>query len=84
VADQKPKYDRDEVITRLIAEQTQTSRILEECRIALASDQEFQGLSLPGGIKTIIRRYKEEQEKNLQLERELTQMMRAGKSRPGR
>ena len=72
---QKP-YDQEAVVARLIAEQAQTSRILGEIRKAISSDSEFVGLSLIGGIKTIVRRYQEERDKVVELNKELDRLVR--------
>ena len=74
-----PDIDRDAIIKRLIAEQSQTGQLIEQVKCAINSDPEFQGLSMVGGIKTIIRRYKEVQDKNMKLEKELTLMMQSKK-----
>jgi len=71
----QPEYDRDAVIKRLLAEQSQTNRLLDEVKMVIRSDKEFDGLSLVGGVKTIIRRYREEKDKNMKLERELSSML---------
>jgi len=70
-----PEYDPEKVIARLISEQSRTGRILADIQQAIDSDKEFQGLTLAGGIRTIIRRYKEEQEKNLKLKKEISSLM---------
>lgn len=79
VPDNEPEYDRDEVISRLLAEQRQTSKLLNEIRRAIDSDAEFQGLSHVGGVKAILRRYQEEKEKVFNLEKELTTLIRKKK-----
>jgi len=71
----QPEYDRDAVIKCLLAEQSQTNRLLDEVRMVIRSDKEFDGLSLVGGVKTIIRRYREEKDKNMNLEKELKSML---------
>lgn len=70
------QYDKDEVIDRLLKEQRKKNNILNDIEKVLNSDPEFQGLSLVGGVKTILRRYREEKEKNFQLNKELNQIVR--------
>lgn len=63
--------DPNEVITRLRSELRQSISMIDEVRLALTSDKEFDGLSFVGGVKAILKAYKEEKEKTFQLEKEL-------------
>ena len=68
--------DVHEVIDRLIAEQNQTRKIINDAKRALYSDSEFDGLTLVGGIKSLLRRYREERNKVEKLNRELDQIVK--------
>lgn len=78
-SEKRPYENPDEIIQRLISEQTQTGNILKQIRREINSCPEFEGLSLIGGIKTIIRRYKEEQSKNIDLTKELNRLIKRKK-----
>lgn len=69
---QNVKCDYEEVIERLLAEQRQTREVLNQIEMVYRTSPEFDGLSLVGGIKAIIKRYHEEQDKVRKLEKELT------------
>lgn len=69
-----PESDLQDVITRLRAEMAQKLSALHKITQIVNSDPEFSGLSLVGGVKAILRRYREVQEKNRKLEAELQRM----------
>jgi hypothetical protein len=60
----EPEPDLNAVIDRLTKEVTQVRNVIREVEFILSSDPEFQGLPVVGGVRTILRRYKEEQAKN--------------------
>lgn len=66
-----PEPDLPDAITRLRAEMTQKLGALAKIEQVVNSDPEFSGLSLLGGVKAILRRYREVQEENRKLEAEL-------------
>ncbi len=65
-----PDYDKDEVINRLIAENSQQNNILQQIRIALSMDKKYYGTSLIGGIKALIKEIQKIREENFQLKLE--------------
>lgn len=81
MADENKKSDPpienpEGIIQRLISEQNHTRNLLDEIKKELSSDSEFAGLSLVGGIRSLIRRYREEKTKVEKLNKELDQMLR--------
>lgn len=74
MASSKKIEDPEDVINRLIAEVAQDKRLLEDIRRVIHSDPEFDGLSLVGGVKTILRRYREEKEASDKLRKELNKI----------
>ena len=66
--------DYDATIERLLAEQRQIQETLNQIKLAYSTVSEFEGLSLVGGIKAIIKRYLEEQNKVRMLEKELANL----------
>ena len=67
----QPKSDLNEVIKRLRHELAFTRDRIAQVELVIRMDREFDGLSLIGGVKTILRRFHEEKDKNFELEREL-------------
>jgi hypothetical protein len=67
----KPAFDHEAVIARLINEQVQTKKIILQIEKTLRSDPEFDGLTALGGVKAILKRFHEEQDKARALEKEL-------------
>ncbi len=66
-----PETDLEEVIVRL---RNELSRIIareNNIKRLISSDAEFDGLTVIGGITTILKRLHEEQDKNRELETEL-------------
>ena len=49
----KKKYDADEVVDRMIAEQARTGNLLKEIQKVVNSTKEFEGMTILGGIKSI-------------------------------
>ena len=72
----KKKYDADEVVDRMIAEQARTGNLLKEIQKVVNSTKEFEGMTILGGIKSILRRYREEQETVRKLNKELDDMLK--------
>ena len=72
----KKKYDADEVVDRMIAEQARTGNLLKEIQKVVNSTKEFEGMTILGGIKSILRRYREEQENVRKLNKELDDMLK--------
>ena len=70
----KPKHppsNKDEVIERLIAENTQQNELLERLRVEIRLERSFEGCSLLGGLKAIIKDYHKKQDEVTLLKREV-------------
>jgi len=77
----EPTYDHEAVITRLLSEQAQTRKILDNIRRTLSSDPQFEGLSGDAGVKAVLKKLHEEQDKVVSLEQELTRIQHNKKKR---
>jgi hypothetical protein len=71
-----PDSDQEEIIARLRAESAIDRDLLNQIRRVLSEDSEFEGLSLVGGVRAILRRYREEKERNFKLEKELSRAIK--------
>ena len=71
------KYE--EVLVRLRAELAQSKEVKSAVEVILRSDVEFDGLSVIGGVRAILRRYYEEREKCRDLEQELKKFVTKSK-----
>ena len=77
-----PKGDKEQsIIDRLIAEQTHSAKIFDEIKLIMSLDQEFDGLSLVGGVKAILRRFHEEEEKVKKLKKEISDLIHKQRGR---
>lgn len=65
-----PPSNKDEVIERLIAENTETNKLLEKLRVEIRLDGNFAGCSILGGLKAIIKALHDEKDENFNLKRE--------------
>lgn len=63
--------DYEEVLSRLRAELSQSQEVRKSVELILRSDAEFDGLSVVGGVRAILRRYHEEKDRCRELEQEL-------------
>jgi len=63
----KSSQNLDDVIRRLMEENSQDKRTLQKIEQILSQDPEFYGLSIVGGVQAIYRRYLEEKAKNNKL-----------------
>lgn len=69
-----PPSNKDEVIDRLINENTKANQLLEELRLQIRLDGEFEGCSLLGGLKAIINAYRKVKDENLTLKSEIQKL----------
>lgn len=70
----QPIIDHDKVIDTLINENKQQKGLLEEIRMTLNSQGEFDGLSIVGGVKALLKKYLETKEKAFVLEIKLKKL----------
>ena len=63
-----PTTKPEEVIQRLIDENTQHAKLMNEIRLMLSSEPEFDGLTMLGGVKALLKRFRETKDKVFDLE----------------
>ena len=67
--------DPDDTINRLIQEIAQDKRVLHDIQRVINSDPEFEGCSMIGGVKAMLRRYREERDAHKELDRQLMKIL---------
>ena len=65
----KPK--NDELFDRIMSESRGYKRTLDEIQKILDSSPKFQGMTLTGGVKAILKAFNDEQERSFKLTKEL-------------
>ena len=73
----KPKHppsNKDEVIERLISENTKANGLLEQLRLELRMEGSVDGCSLLGGFKALIKALHEEKDENVRLRAEIRKL----------
>jgi hypothetical protein len=63
-----PKISSEEVIQRLICENNQHANLMNEIRLMLCSEPEFDGMTMVGGVKSLLKRFREIKDKSFELE----------------
>jgi hypothetical protein len=53
----QPEPDLNEVIERLRAELQHERDVIQQVKLALSSSREFDGLSVVGGVKAVLKKY---------------------------
>jgi predicted RNase H-like nuclease (RuvC/YqgF family) len=67
--------DYEAILERLTNECRQLGTLLAEAKKELYMEKEFDGLTLPGGIRALKKRYYDERDKVEKLTKELNKMM---------
>ena len=68
MSDGHPKLKPEEVIQRLIDENNQHANLMNEIRLMLCSEPEFDGMTMVGGVKALLKRFREVKDKVFELE----------------
>lgn len=63
-----PTTKPEEVIQRLIDENTQHAKLMNEIRLMLSSEPELDGMTMVGGVKALLKRFREIKDKVFVLE----------------
>ena len=63
-----PTTKPEEVIQRLIDENSQHAKLMNEIRLMLCSEPEFDGMTMVGGVKALLKRFREVKDKVFELE----------------
>lgn len=67
-------YDPDRVLARLMQEVRQCHFLLTTLKEVLYSDQRYEGLTLIGGFKAVLKDAREQRERIRELEREVDRL----------
>ena len=77
MTEQRPKHppsNKDDVIERLICENTQVNGVLEQIRLELRLEGEFEGCSILGGFRAVIKALHKQKDENVKLKAEIRRL----------
>jgi hypothetical protein len=74
ILDKTCEKDLEESLERTLAELRQIKNLVNLAKQALDSNSKFEGLTLPGGIRALLKAYQEELDKNVSLSKELEKL----------